>query len=95
MVKYLKGEKMRNYTMQAIMEPVEDTIVCNKCGKTYNLNEECLEEWQADFMKNFKVSFGYGSIRDGQQIEFDICEECLFEFVETFKIPVSIENWLE
>jgi len=86
---------MRNYTMQPTMQPVEDKITCNKCGKVYDLNEECLEEWQADFMKNFKVSFGYASEYDGQQWEFDCCESCLVEFVKSFKIPVKTENWLE
>lgn len=69
---------------------VLDEVVCNKCGQNYVAME--LEEWMLDFMKKFKIDFGYGSEHDGATWRFDLCENCLIEFTNSFKIPPSVEK---
>lgn len=66
-------------------ETFVDSIICNKCGKEYRDDEPF--DWDKIF--EFKIVFGYGSKRDGSIWEYDICEDCLCDFVKTFDIPVS------
>lgn len=49
--------------------------VCNKCGKVADKNN-ILEFY------NFSHNFGYGSIYDGKRITFDLCIDCMDEFVD-------------
>lgn len=62
------------------------TRLCNMCGK--EIDEYC------DF--NISYRFGYGSIRDGDNIDIDLCNSCLDTFVTNlrneFKIDPLIEN---
>lgn len=62
---------------------------CDKCGKEfgydpqsvtyhdYILQQKC---WTIDLGKA-----GYGSSLDGCDIKFDLCDDCLYEFVSTFR----------
>lgn len=62
----------------------DKAIICNKCGKEVDL--ENADDFEENLFHPFKVSFGYGSKFDLETWYFDLCEDCLLEFVETFKI---------
>lgn len=57
---------------------IKETKICNKCGKeitpTYSEN-----------LINFYQHFGYDSHFDGEQWDWDICPDCLLEWIKTFK----------
>lgn len=62
----------------------ETAVICNKCGKVIDkMDLEC---------NGFSIShiLGYGSIYDGDTLEFDLCSSCQNEFItyliETCKI---------
>lgn len=67
-------------------------IQCNKCGKQYDAEQD-LNGWGADKFQNLSFSFGYGSPYDCSILNFDLCEECLFTFIESFKVKaIHIEQ---
>jgi hypothetical protein len=68
---------------------LEETIICScdRCGKEDKFNKQSKESW-LDFKENewhnIKIpTSGYGSILDGCKIEFDLCDQCLFEIVKS------------
>lgn len=62
-------------------------VTCNKCGKTKKLyGEDYKKAWEAEEFKSFSCSFGYGSKFDTENWIFDLCEDCLEDIVNTFKI---------
>lgn len=61
---------------------------CDKCGKeveyevlSNNYEDEIAREccWTIDL-----GVAGYGSVLDGCNVEFDLCDECLSSFIATF-----------
>ena len=54
------------------------TCICNKCGK------EITPTYAEDFI-HFYECFGYESHFDGETWEWDVCPECLLEWIKTFK----------
>ena len=67
---------------KSVKEPIK--IECDRCGKEhkeFSLEPEILE---------FKQEFGYGSKRDGDFIEFDLCEDCLMEILKQEKIKYRL-----
>lgn len=62
------------------------SIACNMCGLTKELIGDIYEiETQKNEFQSFKCSFHYGSRYDYEQCTFDICEDCLTDFVKSFK----------
>jgi DNA-directed RNA polymerase subunit RPC12/RpoP len=66
------------------------TYVCDKCGKTesYGINELIPAMWHS-------FDFGepsYNSKLDGKLVKFELCDQCLFEFVNSFKYKDNILN---
>lgn len=60
-----------------------DDMLCNKCGKSfYEKNGE------PEGLIDLRFTGGYYSqyFGDMTSIKFDICEKCLYEWVEAFKI---------
>lgn len=57
---------------------VKETKICNKCGK------EITPTYSDNFI-NFFQRFGYESNFDGETWDWDICPECLLEWIKTFK----------
>ncbi len=56
-------------------------VLCNKCGT--NKGE----------IHNIVIEFGYFSKQhDGQTWDFDLCENCIIEFVKTFKYKPEIKD---
>jgi len=69
-----------------LVERVEATaIVCNRCGMSF----DCGEEFENNLIHNFNIEFGYGSKHDLEEWNFDLCEACIEELVESFKIKVA------
>lgn len=58
---------------------------CNKCGKESN---------DLDINENIEVdlSFNYGSRRDGTKMSFSLCDDCLDEIINGFKIEPDIDD---
>lgn len=77
---------MRQYKIQE-MKQVEK-IVCNKCGKEIIVKNGILVEDVLSVQKRW----GYFSNKDNEVHEFDLCEECYDEWIETFKIPVEVDR---
>lgn len=81
MVKVKKHEVEQGMKVAVI---VEEERICNKCGKTIS-SAECEGYPIANAMLPFKINFGYGSDFDGETWEWDLCPDCLLEFIKTFK----------
>lgn len=77
---------MRQYKIQE-MKQVEK-IVCNRCGKEIIVKNGILVEEVLSVQKRW----GYFSNKDNEVHEFDLCEECYDEWIETFKIPVEVDR---
>ena len=67
------------------------SVVCNKCGKETkrDFDSEFFEDygeglWDGMY-QSFGCSFGYGSKHDTERWQFDLCEECIVEYIKTFK----------
>jgi hypothetical protein len=67
------------------------SATCNKCGKTYKQNHDSDDYmghydglWDGE-IHNFGASFGYASSYDEESWDFDLCEDCLVDFIKTFK----------
>ena len=76
---------MKTYIEKTIVTPWASSIFCNKCGKeVYNT-----EEWNPEFdnFQSFDIVFGFGSEFDGDELNFDLCDNCMVEFIKSFKIP--------
>lgn len=73
---------MRDYVEQesVITKQVETSCYCNKCSKLSKRSE------MDSSHKNINLEFGYESKHDSEIWNFDLCEECLIEFIKTFNI---------
>lgn len=75
---------MKTYRKEITEVNVVDTITCNGCAKSISpLYDDLLQ---------FDYTFGYNSEKFGDMIkcQFDLCEECIYNLVETFKIPAKL-----
>ena len=69
-------------------------LTCNKCGCKKPIYDDSLESLSdLHEFQSFMFSFGYGSKFDEQVWEFDLCENCLEDFVATFAIKPEIKNF--
>jgi hypothetical protein len=67
-------------------------VICDKCGKeiTYDPNWEKTQNFE-DMVKQNQTWHidlgvgGYGSVMDTLNIQFDLCDSCLAEFIDSFK----------
>ncbi len=57
------------------------SITCNGCGKQ---EEGKYSEWLGG-IESFKHSFGFGTTKDGEVYEFDLCIECFDRIISEFK----------
>lgn len=78
---------MRKYVKVNKEVDEEVSRQCNKCGTIYDTNEESFEEWQYQTIRDFVIAFGYGDPSDGVTFKFDICDKCIHEWIDSFKIP--------
>jgi len=77
----LKWKRVRKY-----VNKLEDAI-CNRCGYT------CMKAGEY-YGLSAEVSGGYESTHLGDMIsyKFDLCEKCLSELFDTFKIKPDISS---
>ena len=75
---------------ETVEEDVTVDVLCNKCGVS------CKEESGLLGLIEVTVSGGYGSdpLSDGTNYTFSLCESCLDELFNEFKIPVDEHNWI-
>jgi hypothetical protein len=78
---------MRKIEKKNIPVEIVTEILCNKCGKSFNV----VDFENTNLIDSFKIVFGYGSRFDGEQWSFDLCNNCIIEMVSTFKIPPKEE----
>jgi len=68
-----------------IIEKKIQSITCNGCGKKVEG-----EYSEMSKIESFSHTFGYGSKRDGDKVEFDLCEKCVDRIFKQFKIqPIT------
>ncbi|MGG1650528.1 hypothetical protein ABHN03_25305 [Paenibacillus sp. NRS-1775] len=65
--------------------PVE-TRWCYKCGKTetWNIRDEWASTRNEEWHEIDLGMPGYGSLLDGSEVKFSVCDDCLYNFVDTF-----------
>lgn len=80
----IKGENRR--VTRYDVEFVAKTITCNKCGKSADIKEGDYSDlhFKREEFPTIELSFGYGSKWDMERWSFNLCEECLETFVESF-----------
>lgn len=66
-------------------------VLCNGCGRRIAHSGNIITSGAL----SFRADWGYFSNKDGEQHSFDLCEHCYDRIVETFKIPVEIEERTE
>jgi hypothetical protein len=60
------------------------TYRCNICGKDHPLNPSRDQHFSCDYR------FGYGSKRDGDRLELDVCPKCEDKFTDNLVDLCSI-----
>ena len=82
---------MITYKKVKAIETIVRSVNCNKCGRKIKVvsNHENISE---DYL-SINYRFGYGSLLDGKHWQFDLCELCLINYVNTFKIKVTEKNY--
>ena len=77
---------MRTYTEETKIINVPLDTICNKCGNTCAKDlGNGSKDW---YYQSISYRPGYLSqgFQDGVDYVFDVCEACLWEFVQSFKI---------
>jgi len=79
-------EKIEKETIE--ISKVKD-VICNKCGKS------CLNLSNFNGLINATVYGAYDSIvlEDLKKYKFDLCEMCLKDLFDSFKISVEIKDY--
>ena len=73
--------------VQKEVEEVED-ILCNLCGKSL------YDGVNYNGLTDAEMKCGYGSKWDGTIFKFSLCEDCMEELMNKFKLSAE-ENWYE
>lgn len=77
---------MRKYENEKLQE-----VICNRCGREMTVENGILKE--GCFVG--KQLFDYFSNKDGQIHEFDLCEACYDEWIQSFQVPVALREETE
>lgn len=79
-------------TATRVVEQTEVTsILCNKCGE--EMITKCSPGGNGVSV-TYQAGFDAKLYKDGDNVEFDICEKCLKAFTKSFKVPPKIENYM-
>lgn len=64
-------------------------VICNKCGKS------CFDTMNFNGLINAEVYGSYDSkiLEDFKKYKFDLCEVCLKDLFDSFKISVDIKDY--
>lgn len=75
---------MRQYKIQLAETKEVEKIICNKCGK-----EICVYKGvPTEDVLEVEKRWGYFSEKDNRVDQFDLCETCYDELIESFKIKL-------
>ena len=74
---------------------VVDEFVCNKCGNSFVAYHWGMKDYHNSQVHNFHLTFDNRSKHYNKNLNFDLCEDCLLEFVRTFKVEARPLNWWE
>ena len=76
---------MTIYKEQEVTETkfLPQETICDRCGRSKKDYEDFIE---------IRHEYGYGSSKDGDYIEADICEDCLQEIFRKFNINSRTYN---
>lgn len=77
---------MRKYKNEKLQQ-----VICNRCGREMNVENGILKEG----CFTGKQLFDYFSNKDGEIHEFDLCEACYDEWIQSFKLPVALREETE
>ena len=74
---------------------------CSKCGKELEVDDDYLDDgdkyaqaWDAEEFHMFSIPYvGYGSSFDGCNGEFTLCDDCLYELVNSFTMEGKEKVW--
>jgi hypothetical protein len=79
-----------------VKEEIEkiDDLICNMCGKTLKQIISTDGDYNFCGLEEVKMVCGYGSENDGSIFRFSMCEKCVFELMNKFKIPVEEVDYL-
>jgi len=80
---------MKEYAKVLEEVDAECRRVCNRCGK-----EIVNETLNFDMITEVKVVFGWGSNKDGQRWDFDLCDDCLDDMASGFMFPPTVSRYM-
>jgi hypothetical protein len=68
--------------------------ICSKCGKeeSWKMNDDEFGFRQEGWHEIYLGRMGYGSGLDGSDVNFELCDKCLCEFINTFEHKNDIYN---
>lgn len=80
-------EQKTHLVTREVEEVVERHILCNKCGR----KDQCFPNPEYEEVQEYlhtDLRGGYGSRFPGDltRVRFDVCQDCLAEWVATFKV---------
>lgn len=75
---------MRQYKIQLAETREVEKIICNKCGKEIAVYKGV----PAEDVLEVEKRWGYFSEKDNRVDQFDLCEACYDELIESFKIKL-------
>ena len=76
--------------MFTIREVREAKYTCNKCGRSEVVPYSGVGKYKREqFHDVYLERPGYGSTFDGMDIQFDLCDECLRELLDSFVFPIN------
>ncbi|MEI3612253.1 hypothetical protein [Pseudogracilibacillus sp. SO30301A] len=58
---------------------------CNRCGRSHKHDPDDFGDFTGNLFHRLQTVFGYSSPFDGDLLEFNVCELCLFEILRDFK----------
>lgn len=69
-------------------------LVCPKCGKEHTYNTKDNDAWiiENEWHEINLGRIGYGSLMDGSDINFRICDKCFYDFIVSFVDSDSVLN---
>lgn len=73
------------------VEIIED-IICNKCGESCKKNVMGHDDYYGLIEVGFSTGYASRKFSDGCYYQFSLCEECLAELFDTFKIDPLMQE---
>ncbi len=71
---------MIKYVTESVLHQIPKKMICDRCGLE--------RDAEGDDMISIHHEYGYGSQRDTEYVEADICEKCFDETIKAMHINV-------